>query len=290
VVADHPDYVGAALLADDSGLAGERVRPGTFAGTALPAGGALLLRTAVADAPRVASWVQRGGGVLWASLDQLAADPALAALVPGLTKQEGDLPGGVYSAGEPDLDEVLAVARRERVKAASLPPTARVLLRAGTAPVVVAMPAGRGWVVAELDDLAADTTLAGRPTAPLWVTRLVRRLAAAADAPAFWTAGAPAPEAARLTRNGVQVLCDAGKPLLVAPGAWNAGERMVVVLPSPDEARTAAAPPAAATADLAQALPMRSGLDLGPWLLAAALLAAIAEMSLAAWAGRRYGG
>lgn len=289
VVAEGVDYAGAALLADDGGLAATRAAPGAFAGAALPPGGAVLLRTAVADAQRLAAWV-RGGGVLWAELDLVLADSALAALAPGLARGEGDGPGGAYAAGEPDLDEILAAARRERVPAATLPPGARVLLRAGAAPVVAAVPAGRGWIVAELAPLAADQAFAARGTAPLWVTRSVRRLSAAADSPQAWTAGAPAPEALRLGRDGVQVAIAAGQRLALAPGTWAAGDRAIVVLPDPDEARTGGAAPPGASASLDQAMPVRAGLDLGWWLLLATLLVAATEMAVAAWAGRRYGG
>jgi hypothetical protein len=289
VVAERSDYAGAALLADDSGSAATRVSPGAFAGTALPAGGAVLLRGAVADAQRLAAWVQ-GGGVLWAGLDLLRDDPALAALIPGLVRHDGDVPGGAYATGEPDLDEILAAARRERVRQADLPAGARVLLHAGEIPVAVALSAGRGWVIAELDDLASDQALAGRGTAPLWVVRTVRRLSAAADAPLAWTAGIPAPEGIRLSRAGVQVDITAGQPLALAPGTWQAGARAIVVLPSPDEARTAAGPPPGVAATLTEALPVHAGLDLGWWLLLAAILVAGVEMTVAAWAGRRYGG
>lgn len=289
VVAERGDYVGAALLADDGGLAASRVAPGAFAGAALPPGGAVLLRTPVADAQRLAAWV-RSGGVLWANLDLVLAEPALAGSVPGLARGEGDAPGGAYATGEPDLDEILAAARRDRVPAARLPPGSRILLRAGTASVVAAVPAGRGWIVAELAPLADDQAFTARGTVPLWVARSVRRLAAAAESPQVWTAGAPAPEALRLTRAGVQVVVTAGERLALAPGTWMAGERAIIVLPDPDEARTAGAAPAGTSTLLAEALPVRAGLDLGWWLLLAALAVAAVEMAVAAWAGRRYGG
>ena len=288
VVAEATDYAGAALLADDAGLAATRTAPGAFAGAALPPGGAVLLRTPVADAQRLAAWV-RGGGVLWSDLDLLLADSALAGLAPGLVRGEGETPGGAYAAGEPDLDEILAAARRERVRVAVLPPGARILLRAGTAPVVAAVPAGRGWLVVELDRLADDQAFTARGTVPLWVARSVRRLAAAAESPQALVAGTAAPEAMRLTRDGVQVSIAAGERLALAPGTWTTGDRAIVVLPDPDEARTNGAPPAGASPALAEALPVRAGLDLGWWLLLAALLVAGTEMTVAAWAGRRYG-
>jgi hypothetical protein len=288
VVADHGDYAGAALLADDLGLKAERVRPGAFAGAALPPGGVALLRSPVADAQRLAAWV-RAGGVLWADLDLLLADPALAALLPGVARVEGVVPGGAYATGEPELDEVLAAASRIAVRAARLPEGARILLRAGAAPACAALPSGRGWVVTELDDLAGDAALAGRGTAPLWVVRTARRLAAVAEAPVALVAGSSVPEAMRLGREGMQVDLAAGAPLLVAPGTWTAAGRSIIVLPSPEEARSVV-PPAGLATTLSEALPVRAGLDLGWWLLLLALAFAAAEMLLAAYAGRRYGG
>ncbi len=289
VVSEGVDFAGAALLADDTGLAASRVAPGAFAGAALPAGGAVLLRTPVADAQRLAAWV-RGGGVLWADLDLLLSDSALAGLAPGLERREGETPGGAYAAGEPDLDEVLAAVRRERVRVAALPSAARVLLRAGPAPVVAAMPAGRGWLVVELDPLAEDQDFAARGTVPVWVSRTVRRLAAAAESPQAWIAGQPASEALRLDRDGVQVTLAAGERVALAPGSWMAGDRVVVVLPDPDEARTGGTPPPGTNTALAEAMPVRAGLDLGWWLLLVALMVGAVELAVAAWAARRYGG
>ncbi len=289
VVAERGDYAGAALLADDGGLAANRIAPGAFAGTALPPGGAVLLRAPVPDAQRLATWV-RGGGVLWADLDLLLADPALAGLTPGLARGEGETVGGAYAAGEPDIDEILGAVRRERVRVATMPDGGRPLLSVGVAPIVVAVPAGRGWIVAELDHLIDDQAFAARGTVPLWVTRTVRRLAAAADSPQAWVAGLPASEEARLTRDGVQMTVRAGQAVALAPGTWDAGGRSVVVLPSPDEARTAGDAPSGTATTVAEAMPVRSGLDLGWWLLLAALLMAAVEMAVAAWAGRRYSG
>ncbi len=289
VVAERGDYAGAALLADDAGTAAQRIVPGAFAGAALPPGGAVVLRAPVADAHRLAAWV-RGGGVLWAALPLVAADPALAGLAPGVAAGQGELAGGPYATGEPDIDEALAAARRERVPAITLPGEARVLLRAGEAPVVAAVPAGRGWVVLELIGLADDEAFAGRGTTPLWVARTARRLATAASQPLALVAGTPAPEGLRLARQGAEVAVPAGLPLAVAPGAWSAGSRDVLVLPSPEEARTGAQPPAGVPRTVAEAMPVRAGLDLGWWLLLAALAAAAAEWALAAWAGRRYAG
>ena len=99
-----------------------------------------------------------------------------------------------------------------------------------------------------------------------------------------------APEARRLTRAGVQVTVAAGERLALAPGTWLAGGRAVVVLPDPDEARTNGPPPAGTSTALAEAMPIRAGLDLGWWLLLAALAVAAVEMSVAAWAGKKYGG
>jgi hypothetical protein len=69
-----------------------------------------------------------------------------------------------------------------------------------------------------------------------------------------------------------------------------AGDRAIVVLPDPDEARTGGNAPPGTSTTLDQAMPVRAGLDLGWWLLLATLVVAASEMAVAAWAGRRYGG
>lgn len=289
IVAERSDYAAAALLADDVGLRAERVRPGAFPGAALPPGGVVLLRAPVVDAQRLAAWV-RGGGVLWCSLDLLASEPALAPLAGGATRSAEAVEGGPYATGEPDIDEVLSAARRDRLPKVVLPAAARRLLSAGVSPAVVALDSGAGAVVIELDDLAGDAVLAGRGTVPLWVVRTARRLAAQAALPAVWTAGQRAPATATLMRDGAAVAVTAGEMLAVAPGVWMQGAIPVVVLPSPEEARIGSSPPASAAATLAQALPADAGGDFGRWLLLAALLVAAAELLIAAWAGRRYGG
>lgn len=288
IIADRLDYAAAALLADGgAAVAAERVLPGAFPGRPLPDGGAVLLRAAVPEAQRLAYWV-RGGGILWAELALLAADPALAELA---RLERGDeRPGGPYASGEPDLDETLRLAARASVPQVALPPSARVLLSAGSAPVVAALPAGRGWVVVELAPLAADDDFAARPTTPLWVLRALRRLAAESAQPLVLSAGQAAPEALRLAREGRQALLAAGAPVRLAPGLWQAGERPVLVLPDPEEGRSDAPPPPGAETELARALPQEPGRDLGWWLLLAAALVLAAEFLLARAAARRYGG
>jgi hypothetical protein len=173
------------------------------------------------------------------------------------------------------------------------PAGTEALLLAGEAPAVLGIPAGRGWVVLEIAELAADRDWQARGATPLWAQRVARQLTARAAALTVWTAGAPVPVTATLARAGSTVQVRAGEPLAVAPGSWtqaaDAGtESTVVVLPDADEGRIdqdIASIPSALT----EALPRSGGRDLGPWLLAAALLLALGEGLIAAWAGRAYG-
>ncbi|MCX8040301.1 MAG: BatA domain-containing protein [Planctomycetota bacterium] len=287
VVADRLDYAAAAVLASDGSVEPQRILPGAFPGTPLPSGGAVILRAPVPDAHRLASWV-RGGGVLWAEARLLAADPALAALL-SLRLDGAPRPGGPYRSGEPDLDETLAVASRAQVPSCSVPDAARVLLSAGEAPLVVALPVGLGWLAVELVPLASDADFIARPTVPLWVLRSLRALSGAAQQPLSLTAGAPAPRALQLVREGRHAALRAGEPVLLAPGTWEAEGRQALVLPDPEEGRTEVRASPEISRDLATALPQRPGRDLGwPLLLAAALVLA-GELALARWAAQRYG-
>jgi hypothetical protein len=288
-VQEAPDYVGAALGADNNrSFAFRAITPAQLAAEALPARGVVALRAIAPGASRLKDWVQ-GGGVLWADARLLLGDSGLKELVAGLELGATTRPGGPYVSGDRDIDEVLSVAHAKEVPAATLPPSAEVLLRAGKEPVVVAMPAGRGWVVAELRDLASDRDLQARGTTPLWVVRTARKLASRLDSPRLWTAGTPAPTEATLKRGGDTVAVKAGEPLMLAPGAWSGEGGTVVVLPNPEEGRLERIGGGEAATRLERALPKSRGADLG-WALAALMLAAaIGEGLFAAWAGRTYG-
>ncbi len=297
-VQQEPDFVTAALHAEDRSFAFTASSPAQFPAQALPARGVVALRGAVANGARLHDWVV-GGGVLWADARLIAADPALKDLLKGLEFAAGSAPastamnmkpGGPYTSGEADIDEVLSIATAKQVPAVSLPHDAEVLLRAGKEPVVVALPAGRGWVVAELADLASDRDLEARGTAPLWVVRTARRLAARLDSPRFWTAGLPAPAEEKLTRAGESATIAAGEALMLAPGAWTSEKGpTVVVLPNPDEGRLDRPTAVGVTSRIDDALPKSSGADLGLLLAILALVIAIGEGLFAAWAARTYG-
>jgi hypothetical protein len=229
---------------------------------------------------------------LWSQLDLLRDDQALRTLVGGLGVEETPRAGGPYRSGEQDLDEVLAIGRRDSVPTVTLPATARTLLWAGEAPLVVVLPAGAGFVIVELTDLQppGDESLRARGTVPLWVSRTARRITAALSAPAYWQAGQPAPADASLRRGATAVTVKAGEPLLLAPGTWQRDDhRAVVVLPSRHEGQLQQESPRGAVRTLAEALPERPGSDWGLPLAIAALLIAITEGLIAAWAGRTYG-
>ncbi len=290
-IGEHTDYLTASLTADAGAFDLKRIPAPQLATEPLPPKGLVVLRERVADGRRLAEWVS-GGGVLWATLDLLAEDQAMRPLVATLVVGEGARPGGVYSSGEKDLDEVLSVGRRETVPKVTLPPDARVLLRAGDVPLVVQVPAGAGAVIVELADLQppGDESLRARGTLPLWVSRSARRATAALTAPDFWQAGQPASADATLRRGASSMTVKNGEPLLLAPGAWTRPDNTaVVVLPSRHEGQLQQDPPRASAKTLEEALPERPGSDWGLPLAIAALLLAISEGLVAAWAGRTYG-
>lgn len=288
VVQERIDYLGAALAADPRSLASRSVRPAAAATEALPDHGLVALRAPLADASRLADWV-RAGGVLWAPWRILADDARLRPLVAGVNLASDTVAGGEFQSGAADLDEVLRTGRRERVLRSALPATATVLLRAGAAPLVAVVPAERGAVIIELDDLAGDNAFVARGTTPAWVARTVRQMTARPTAPRSWQAGTPAPVATTLTRNGRSQALDQGAPLLIPPGLWRDAQGPVVVLPSREEGRLDRTMPTGAVANLEQALPRQPGRDWGLPLAVAALLIVLVEGLVAAWAGRRYG-
>jgi hypothetical protein len=78
--------------------------------------------------------------------------------------------------------------------------------------------------------------------------------------------------------------------LLLAPGVWTRSNNpSVIVLPSRSEGQLQQDPPRQAAKTLAEALPERPGSDWGLALAIAALLLAISEGLVAAWAGKKYG-
>jgi hypothetical protein len=287
-VQDSQDYLGAALAADDRAISASAVKPAQFGEQQLPERGIVALRAPIAQGARLRDWVLKGG-VLWAHMPLLRSDGALKDLAAAIVDGGATVAGGAFSSGERDIDEVLAIASHDPVPAATLPANAEVLLRAGKAPVVIALPAGRGWVVAELADLAQDRELQARGTTPTWVDRWARRLVARLDSPRIWQAGASAPADATLKRRGEAVTIRAGETLAVAPGSWEADGGAVVVLPNREEGRLERPAAASCVASLAAALPRAHGADLGLPLAVLALLVAIGEGLFAAWAGRTYG-
>jgi len=293
VAREQADYLGAALEADQGyfELLPDRhpVRVGQLATENLPPRGLVALRGRSGDGKRLHAWVA-GGGVLWTTLAGVRDEPAFAATVAAITVGE-PVTTAPFRSGDADLDEVLGTAQpSQALPNMTLPPDAEAVLWAGPAPLVAALPIGRGWLVLELIDLGQEASFAARGTTPLWVRRIARRYLARIDAPRLWEAGSAAPAAAVLRRAGLVQTVVAGDPLLAAPGAWQADDApAVVVLPSRSEARLDKRPPTSATADLDAALPGRSGADWGVGLLIAALVALIGEGVFAAWAGRTYG-
>ncbi len=290
VVGENPDFLSAALKSDESSLAFASVRPAQFPAEPLPPRGLVALRGSISDSVRLRDWVL-SGGVLWSSLALLDLDPSLRELVKEVVPRPGNRTGGPYLVEDQDLNEAMHLDGKASVPDIALPPVAEVLLRAGEAPLVAALPAGRGWLIIELAPLASatDNSLVGRGTTPLWVHRMARRYTARLGAPRYWQAGLAAPQAVQLKRGGMAVAVKAGAALLLAPGAWSSDDGPVVVLPSISEGQLEKAPAVGTVLTLEAALPSHPGLDWGLPLAVAALLIALTEGAVAAWAGRAYG-
>ncbi len=290
VVCEGPDFLSAALHADEGSLHYASVRPAQFPSEPLPARGLVALRGSITDSVRLRDWVL-SGGVLWSALELLDQDPTLRALAKDVVSHGGSRAGGDYSVQDQDLNEAMHLDGRPTVPDVALPDGAEVLLRAGAAPLVAALPAGRGWLIIELAPLAggADNSLVGRGTTPLWISRMARRYTARLGAPRYWQAGLAAPQSIQLRRGGTAAAVRAGEPLLLPPGAWSSDDGPVVVLPSISEGQLEKAQVSGTVATLEAALPSRPGIDWGLPLAVAALLIALTEGMVAAWAGRAYG-
>ena len=292
-VGDAGDWLAAALRADRQAFTCDAVRPADFSSRPLPERGLVALRSAIAPASaavRLRDWV-RGGGVLWTSLNALREDPVLRDLAPSSTAASvtQTVTDAEWKTGDHDLDEVHIAAGSVQVSLLDLPDDADVVLRVGTLPAVVALPAGRGWVVLELCDLSGDQHFQAQGIVPAWVGRVARHCLARLDRPLFWTAGAPAPKSVTLKHGGDAVLVTAGDPLALEPGIWDSPDGSIVVLPDPDEGRLQRPPVAGAVTAWAAAVPHGGGADLA-WVVALlALLVVVGEGMFAAWAGRTYG-
>ncbi|MFW5750983.1 MAG: BatA domain-containing protein [Planctomycetota bacterium] len=299
VVGSGRSMLGTALAAAGRYLDVDRLRADELASRPLESDGLILLRERPAAADELVAWVE-AGGILWASYDMLRADSELAGLVAGLEPNRDQLlPGGVFNSGEPILDSYLRHAglgqsEKDGVSAFILPGHARVLLRAGEAPLVVALQAGRGRVVCELVALESLSPFWALGASTLWVQRSVRQLAADAGRPRLLQAGMRAQREQTLVREGERVSWPLGAPLLVAPGLWQAQTsdaaeaQPVLVFADPEESRLTGGPPASAI-DIAAVLPRARGRDWGLPLLILVLLVALGEGAFAAWAGRAYG-
>jgi len=292
VATEGRSYLATALEAASRFVEPVTVAPVDLAAQVLPAEGLVVLRGRAGGSAALRDWVGRGG-VLWTTAEILA-NGDLAALA-GTFAVEVDriLPGGTLTAGESVLDAVLRRVTVANVPAARLPGDAEVLLRAGSAPLVVALPSGQGMVLVELLDLDRCEPFWTQGGCTLWVQQTVRDLTARRARPLVLEAGTPAPRDLTVARGDVRETVAAGAPLLIAPGAWTTGpaggERPVLVLPSSTEARLRAAGGDGLVTSLATALPDGRGADWAMPLLLAALLLALGEGAFAAWAGRAYG-
>jgi hypothetical protein len=288
-ISDRTDYLIASLKADDPAFARTIIQAPALPGEPLPNGGLLALRTPVADGKRIAEWV-RGGGVLWAPLEVLRADQDLRALVAEILVSDEQRRGGPYHTGENDIDEVLRVGARESVPAFTLPTSATPVLWAGEAPLMVRLPSGSGQLIVELTDLVVDESLRARGTFPLWINRLIRRVTAELSMPSFAQAGQAALHDMTLRRGAQSLSFITGQPLLLAPGIWSdKDQHALVILPSRTEGVLQQDAPRGAVTTIAEALPQRPGSDWALPLAIAALITALSEGLVAAWAGKAFG-
>ena len=284
----NPSRLEAALKAD-SRIEEDRIHPSEI-GVALPKQGLVVARGAVRGTERLAEWVA-AGGVLWTSLDELQANPELSALLPpGFAVDEAMRPGGVLGTGQSDLDASLQRISVDRLPTLTMPPSAEVLLAAGEDPLVITMPAGRGWVVVEVLPLAEIADLGNAGAFPLWVRRNVRMLTGRLHMPQQIQAGVISDQDLTLSREGREVRIAAGSPVMVEPGLWsNADNADLLVFPNQAEGRMQTVADSSVVTELRAALPQGRGADWGVGLLIAALAVLLLEGSLAAWAGRAYG-
>ncbi len=286
------DYLQAALGSEPRAATVRLVSAPLLSGESLLAGGLVAVRTRIAgaDAKRVADWV-RSGGVLWAAHGRLQEDTDLAPLIAGVALDPATpIAGGPWQSGEADLDRLLSIAYRERMPTVRLPTAAEPCLRAGVVPAVVAIPAGSGWVVVELIDLANDPAWQARGATPLWALRIARRYTAKALHLPRYESGATVTDVVSLSGNGLTVTAASGERLLAAPGTWQRSDASpVLVLPNRQEAALDRPLPADAGGALAERITRAPDQDLGPWPLLAVLAFILLEGWLAARAGRTYG-
>jgi hypothetical protein len=295
VVASAPSRLEAALEADSARIDRRpRVHP-SDAAVPLPAGGLLVAREGLNDSKRVASWTRKGG-VLWTSAEQLQRDPVLAELAAGISVSDEALPGGPLTTGSEDIDTSLSRVNLEQVPVMLTTPATEVLLQAGDNPLVIAVPAGRGWVIIEAlpietdSDAAEQASLVNAGAFPLWIRRTVRTYTGRLHLPRQWQAGMPVPEAATLRRDGRELRLEAEEQLMAEPGLWRLGDHdeALVVLPNAAEGLLQHLADDADT-EFAESLPEGRGADWGIGLLLAALAVLLIEGTIAAWAGRAYG-
>jgi hypothetical protein len=232
----------------------------------------------------------KAGGVVWAELGDLKNDAQLKSAVEGVAVSNDQADGGPFATGDQEIDDVLSLGSLDRVAHATLPEGAEILLSAGREPIVAAVPCKNGWAIVELAALSGLESLEARGTTPLWVRRIARSFTARVNQPRIWQAGLAAPATAALKRMGHSYAAAAGKPLLAAPGIWQADVGSeVIVIPNLAEGHLEKHPPLGAVANVDEALPRAHGNDWGLPLLLAALAVLLGEGLLAAWAGRAYG-
>ncbi len=291
-----PSYTGTALEAAKRFFEVDRIRPALLGSHPLPEHGLVLLRSApgTSAGTALARWV-RQGGVLWSDIDLIEGHPDLASLIPEVRHVSGSVVGGHLKTGWTGLDENLAQRPAlEAVRSFQFGERSEVLLRAGDKPVVAAIPAERGWVVAEAVAIERIDTFTNTGPFVEWVRRCGRDYTQRVHRPVVIEAGSVLGRDRRLRRDGREIAFAAGEPLLVENGLWTevdaeGGEDDLIVIPNRQEGLLAHVDDAGMTTEADEAIPRDRAESWSWWLFVLLLAILIGEGALAAWAGKTYG-
>ncbi|MFW5845362.1 MAG: hypothetical protein ACOCXJ_03965, partial [Planctomycetota bacterium] len=281
----NPAHMLLALRSAHEHIQARQLHPTQLPDEVLPERGLLVLHSPISDAQRVADWV-RAGGVLWAPLQLLHADPVLTALVP---EASGTVPGGSVRSPQPAVAPALARHQvPEVLDVQPSPPAEAVLLHAGQAPLLIRSRVEDGAVLAETARLTSDPDFWLQVAAGLWLRDQVRDLLSPRWQALLLYQGSSSPMDLHLLRSGQERSIPAGAAVELAPGIWQRRDhpQPVAIFPDPVETDLQRAPLRAG--ELAAALPPSAGSDWGLPLAIAALLVLLAEAGLAAATAGRY--
>ncbi len=293
-VSEGRSMLATALAAASHHLDTTRIRPGALATQPLPEHGLVALRATPGQGDALLRWID-GGGVLWADHALLVDHPELAILVEAISIIDNmHAPGGSLSAKDPILNVHLRHVSLDEVQSAIIDDDAMTLLQAGDAAVVVAVRHGRGAVIVNLMDIDRFEAFWDSGASTLWVQQTARQVTAMVRQAQVLHASGTADADITFRREAVSRQIAAGQQWRLSPGRWeritaDGHSNQAIILPCPDESTLGASRLATTEGDLASALGSRQGSDWGLTLLIMALVLALGEGLLAAWAGRTYG-